>query len=231
MFLVSLLPFVVDGAEEAGLLYEIALPFYQEFFANNEQILLYASPWPASGLWSNRPIETADDLANLRLRTYDPLGTQAFAEAGAEPVQISWSDVRPRLEAGEIDGVITAATGGFNGGFNEYLSYFSAINYASTLQFIHMSLEAFESLSDEHQAIILQAAEETIAYNRQYTAEQLSEIYETMANSGVNVVPVVSDELRWHLVSSAGPVLANWMVEAGERGQSILSSFSVSTGQ
>ena len=226
VFLVSLLPFIVDGADQANVLYEAALPFYQDFFEYHDQVLLYASPWPASGLWSNRPIVNAEDLAGLRLRTYDPLGTETFQGAGADPIQISWADVMPHLESGEIEAAITSAPSGYGRGFGEYLSYFSEINYASSLQFVHINSHVFESLSDEHQAVLLQAAEETIEYNRLHTAERLGEIYVAMEEGGVEVLREIPEEIRWQLVTAAAPIVSNWMNEAGDRGRSILAEFS-----
>ena len=43
MFLLSSLPFLVGSADEAKLLWDVARPAYEEIFARNNQILLYAS--------------------------------------------------------------------------------------------------------------------------------------------------------------------------------------------
>ncbi len=62
ILLLSSLPFVVSDVDEAKALYEIARPHYEQVFADNEQILLYASPWPPTGIWAKKPIVSADSF-------------------------------------------------------------------------------------------------------------------------------------------------------------------------
>ena len=50
LFLGSSLPFVVTTVEEAKVLYEVSEPTFKKIFEDANQILLYASPWPPSGI-------------------------------------------------------------------------------------------------------------------------------------------------------------------------------------
>lgn len=54
IFLLSSLPFMSSNTEEAKTLYEVAKPEYQRVLSKYNQKLLYASPWPSSGLWGKR---------------------------------------------------------------------------------------------------------------------------------------------------------------------------------
>jgi TRAP-type transport system periplasmic protein len=58
-FALSSLPFVATGPAEAHRLLEAARGLYAARFAREKQRLLYAAPWPASGLWAKKPIAAA----------------------------------------------------------------------------------------------------------------------------------------------------------------------------
>ncbi len=90
IFLLSSLPFLADDVESAKRLYEIARPEYAKVFNENNQVLLYASPWPASGIWSQDPVTDMQALQDLKIRTYDRNGTEILRNAGAAPVKLSW---------------------------------------------------------------------------------------------------------------------------------------------
>ena len=155
IFLLSSLPFIVEDIEDARRLYEIAKPYYEEVFEDNDQILLYASPWPPSGIWSKTAIANQSDLENLKIRTFDRNGTETFRNVGASPVSLSWGDVVPQLATGGISAVLTSAEAGANGSFWEHQDHFSAVQYAIPLNMVHMNKAVFDSLSAEQQQALL----------------------------------------------------------------------------
>ncbi|MEP6064336.1 MAG: hypothetical protein ABJ246_00735 [Paracoccaceae bacterium] len=91
LFLVSSLPFFVTTVEEAALLYQVAEPEFKRVFEENNQILLYASPWPPCGIWASDEITSSAALEGLTIRTYDKNGTTALNEMGAAAVRLSWA--------------------------------------------------------------------------------------------------------------------------------------------
>lgn len=87
LFKLTSLPFLVSSYGEAKALYEVARPAYEESLLERNQYLLYVIPWAPSGLWTRKPIGSQADLANLRIRTYDPNGIVALRSVGAAPLQ------------------------------------------------------------------------------------------------------------------------------------------------
>ncbi|MCW4150987.1 TRAP transporter substrate-binding protein [Halomonas sp. 18H] len=226
IFLLSSLPFLADDVESAKRLYEIARPAYAEVFEDNNQILLYASPWPASGIWSEEPVTDMEGLQDLKIRTYDRNGTEILRNAGASPVKLSWADVVPQLATGGIEAVLTSAESGANGSFWEHLSDFSAIKYAIPLNMVHMNRDAFESLSESQQEAILQAAEETDAHNWEVVKERVAQNYETLETHDIAIHDPIPEDFRAGLEEAATPVLENWLDNIGERGQKIIDEFN-----
>ena len=225
IFLLSSLPFLVDEVEDARRLYEIAKPYYEEVFEENGQILLYASPWPPSGIWSKNSIDSKAELQSLRIRTFDRIGTETFRDVGASPVSLSWGDVVPQLATGGISAVLTSAEAGANASFWEHLDHFSSIHYAIPLNMVHMNRDAFERLSDNQKEAIVEAARLTDINNWSVVDTRTEENYEVLNKNNVNINDPVPSELVTVLSEAASSVIENWIESTGENGITILSKF------
>ena len=73
-------PFISTNAFEQRLLYQLAKPTYAKILKKFNQFTLYTSVWPFSGIYTQRPVKTADELKGLKMRVYDGTGL-AFGEA------------------------------------------------------------------------------------------------------------------------------------------------------
>ena len=222
IFLLSSLPFVVDSVDDAEKLYQIARPHYEKVFADNNQILLYASPWPASGIWSSTPVNSAAALENLKIRTYDKNGTIVFKEAGAAPVLLSWGDVVPQLSTGGISAVLTSAESGANSSFWEHLQNYTEIRYAIPLNMVHMNRDTFDGLSDSEQQAILEAAKRTDAHNWETVRNRLEQNYADLKTHEVALFTEVDPAMAAKLKAAAKPAIQEWLDSTGELGQQIL---------
>lgn len=225
IFLLSSLPFLVDSVDQAHRLYEIARPYYDEVFEDNGQVLLYASPWPASGIWSQDAVISSESLKQLKIRTFDRSGTETLRNAGASPVSLSWADVVPQLATGGIEAVLTSAEAGANGSFWEHQNHFSGIQYAIPLNMVHMNRDAFDALSPEQQDALREAAQRTDEHNWQAVRERTQSNYATLEEHGIMIHDPVPDDFQQALVDAAEPVISGWQETIGERGKAILDSF------
>lgn len=231
IFLLSSLPFVVKDIDSAHRLYEIARPEYSQVFEDNDQILLYASPWPASGIWSESPVTSMEALENLKIRSYDRNGTETLINAEASPVRLSWADVVPQLATGGIEAVLTSAEAGANASFWEHLSDFNAIQYAIPLNMVHMNRSAFSDLTEAEQQAVLQAARETDIRNWDIVKQRLEVNYAELGEHQVEIHDPVPPDFQAGLELAAQPVVQSWVEDAGERGRRIMKQFRQENGQ
>lgn len=226
IFLLSSLPFLVEGEDQAELLYKIAKPYYEEVFKENNQVLLYASPWPASGIWSKKKVDSAQTLEGLKIRTYDKNGTLTLREAGAAPVKLSWADVVPQLSTGGIEAVLTSADAGASASFWEHLNNYSAIQYAIPLNMVHMNRDEFEDLSEEAQKAIREAAKLTDEHNWETVRQRVKDNYKQLTEHSVAIHSDLPQPFIKLLQTSAQPALDDWLKSTGERGATILTEFN-----
>lgn len=89
---------LTSGEEDTKRLYDVARPHYEAALARFHQKLLFASPWPPSGIWAKRTIATPADIAALKIRTYDATSTDVFIRLGASAFNISFADLVGKLD-------------------------------------------------------------------------------------------------------------------------------------
>ena len=231
IFLLSSLPFIAGSAADAKLLFEVARPEYEAVLEKHNQVLLWATPWPPSGIWANGPVTSREELAELKIRAWDPSGVQTMSNAGANAVQISWADTVPQLASGAINAVLTSADGGVSVKFWEFLTNFTAVNYSMGLNMTHMNKDVFDNLTDEQQQIMLDAAR--IASNAAWAelGKRVEKNYEDMRANNVTITESVSPEFRAALVEAGEAVYMNWLEKTGETGQALLDEYRGKQGQ
>jgi TRAP-type C4-dicarboxylate transport system substrate-binding protein len=226
IFLLPSLPFLAKTPDEARALFEAARSEYEAVFADNNQKLLWASPWPPSGIWANKPVDNLDALTNLKIRTYDANGTITLQESNAAPIQLSWADVVPQLSTGGIEAVLTSAEAGSNAKFWEHLSHFTEVNYAMPLNMVHINLDAWNDLSAEHQSAVLEAAKVAEDHVWSSVVTRVAENYEQMASEKMTVVTGVDPAFLNALSAAGKKAREEWIAKTGNKGQAILDAYT-----
>lgn len=231
VFILSSIPFLVATPAEERMLYEIARPYYEAVLADDNQVLLFATPWPPSGLWGKKPLDSLEALSGVKLRTYDANGTITFGNTPATPVQLSWADTVPQLSTGAIDAVLTSADGGSASQLWEQQSHFTEVNYAMPLQFVHMNRDAYEALSDEQKAWVAEAAKAAEDFGWNLLEDRVAQNYAEMQGHGMNVVTGVDPAYIAALTEAAKPALEEWKGKMGADADAILSAFDAKRAQ
>jgi TRAP-type C4-dicarboxylate transport system substrate-binding protein len=225
VFLLSSLPFITASPKEARALLTQAQPLYEKLFAAHEQKLLYVSPWPASGLWSAVPADGVATLKTLKIRTYDPTGTEVFARVAASAAVISFADLTPKLESGEINAVLSSGDGGAGRQLWKHLRNFSDILYAVPLSFTTVSLKAWNALDAKTQAAVLEAAKETTDRQWDTLANRTDQNFARMRANGVTIdehpPAAVMDALR----NAAQDSVSAWEAAAGPEAKALLDNY------
>lgn len=223
LFQLSALPFLTASTADTARLLRVARPYYEGLLAGRGVKLLYATPWPATGLWSRRPVADAAALRGLRVRTYDAAGTAVFRQVGAEPAQVSFADALPRVRAGELDAVLSSGDGGAGARLWELLPYFTVLDYASPLSLAFCGSAALSRLPEAQRAVVLQAGVDTEARQFRAIAGRAAENDARIVANGVTVLR--SPAVRTMLAEAAAPVTAEWEQRAGPDAAAILAGY------
>ena len=230
VFLLPSLPFLATTPEQAQILAQIARPAYERALEKHNQKLLFLSPWPAAGLWANRPVAAIDALRGLRVRTADTNGVAAFKAAGAVPVQISFADAIPQLKAGQLDAVLSSGDGGAGARLMETLKHFTQIDYAMTMSMVTINADVWNALDEDLQQAVFAAA--TITEARQWDAlkTRVAANYTAMRAGGVTITTELTPEYRRALQGAGHRVVEEWVRTMGPAGADLIAEYRARMG-
>jgi len=224
VFGVSSLPRLVLTYDDARKLFDQCRPLYDAAAAKWNQKILYAAPWPPSGLVTGKPVAKPADLDGLKTRTYDKNGAEFLKTLGAAPVSLPWGEVYSSLRTGMIDSVLTSAESAKNGKFWEVLSHFTTINYAYPLNMVTINLDYWNALSKEQRDALLKAARETEAIQWKGSSDRNAESREEIQENGIEIREE-SPKLTMAMNRAAKTIIQEYMADADEELRTLLRRF------
>lgn len=127
------------------------------------------------------PVEESPSLAGRKIR-----GTQLYNPAieglSGSPVVMPMTDVYSALQTGVVDGAGTTLTGMLEQKWHEVAGYISRPTFGTVGLFAYMNLDTWESLSEEEQSVIMDAAlqveKESVARFDKLAAEEEEKLLE-----------------------------------------------------
>ena len=225
VFVLPSLPFLAASREEARELAEVARPAYERALARRNQRLLFLSPWPAAGLWAKKPIDSAQALKGLRVRTSDASAVLVFKAAGASPVFISFTDALPLVKTGEIEAVVSAGDGGAGELMAPFLRHFTAIEYAYTMSMVTINEDVWRALDPLLQTAVMAAAAEVEAQQWEIMKTRLAANDAMRRANGVTITSELSPEFRQLLRTAAQVAVDDWVQRMGADAAPILDAY------
>ncbi len=223
-FGISSLPRLVKSYSEALELYKAARPLYDKAAKKWNQKILYAAPWPPSGLVTKEPVEAVADIKGIKTRTYDKNGAEFLRSLGGSPVSLPWGEVYASLRTGMIDSVLTSAESSKNGKFWEVLGYFKNINYAYPLNMMCINMDYWNALSKDQKDAMLKAAKEMEEFQWKNSENRSKEAFKIIAEKGIKVSEENPD-LAAKLDSAATEIVKKFMKKSKKDEKAILEKY------
>ena len=114
-----------------------------------------------------RPIYSPEDVAGLRLRVINnEFFIALFGELGADPVPMSLSEAYIAIQNGTIDGKDNPPESLINNATHEVARYIAISRHVYTPLPVSMSMNAWNSMPEEDQAIFMEAMERATEWQR-----------------------------------------------------------------
>jgi TRAP-type C4-dicarboxylate transport system substrate-binding protein len=164
------IPFVVGSYKRAQRLWQLQRPGMERAFAERGLKILYAVPWPPQGLYTTRPVSTANDFKNMKMRTYNQTTVRIAEMLGATPVDVAMVDVGKAVSSGHMDTMITSAVTGVENKVWGPIKYYYEISAWYPKNIVFVSAKKFEALAPDTQAAVMKAASD--AENRGWMASE-----------------------------------------------------------
>lgn len=122
----------------------------------------------------DKPILTPDDLKGVKIRVMGfESQTDMIKALGGTPVGTPYGEVYTSLQSGVIDGAESNETALTNGKHGEVAKHFSYDEHTMIPDILVISSKIWESLSEEQQAIVKEAAVESTEYHKPIWADSI----------------------------------------------------------
>ncbi len=223
-------PFISTNAFEQRLLYQLAKPVYAKNLKKFNQMTLYTSVWPFSGIYTQRAVKSRSDLAGLKMRVYDGTGLAFGKATGIAARKMAFSEVYPAMKAGLLDSMYTSSVSGVDAKAWEVLKYFTPINIVGPVNMINVNMDAWNKLDKKIQTIVLEIAAQMEDDMWNLAGDMDRKSRAKLIESGMVIDPV-SKEFRGQLNEVGEKLRAEWAKKAGTDAQGILKQYYMITGR
>ncbi|MCV9914963.1 TRAP transporter substrate-binding protein DctP [Burkholderia pseudomallei] len=183
----SVRPYSVTSIDEAREMAQLAKPAYRTALAHQGLVLLAVVPWPPTGIWSRKPIDSPRDFAGMRVRAYDESSRRVMARLGAQVVSLPIQEALVQLKAGAIDAIISSGDGDAGRAYADVLPNFTALRYAYPVSFLVASKQFLDGLSAQQRSAVFQSGAEAERLAWERLPERVHRNYRSMSAWGVAV--------------------------------------------
>lgn len=133
---------------------------------------------------SQRPIETPEDLAGLKIRTpEDPMTVDIFNALDANPTPIAFGELYLALRQGTVDGQENPLTNIASAKLFEVQDHLALTGHKYEATPFVMNLNRWNQLSPECQQVVQDAANEARDQQRELMQEQMGELQSTLGEN------------------------------------------------
>ncbi|WP_417584331.1 TRAP transporter substrate-binding protein [Nitrincola sp.] len=138
---------------------------------------------------SVRPVQSPGDIEGLRIRVMEnPVYTDTFRELGANAVPMAWTEALTAMQQGTIDGQENPVNVIHSFKLNETQSHMTLSRHTYAPAIFVMGMGSWNRLPEEAQTVLVQAAREAAAHERQVNADMEAKQLEDLRAAGVAIV-------------------------------------------
>jgi len=224
LFGVDSIPFLATSYAEARKLHEVSRPTIEKLLASQGMKLLFTSPWPPQGLYSNKPIVTMGDLKGTKMRAYNPATSRIAQIVGAQPTTIQLAELGQAIATGTVENFLTSSASGVENKLYEQVKYFYDVNAWLPKNGIVVNQKALDALDKPLQEAVLKAAAAAEQRGWQLSERKDQEYVTELAAKGMKV-SATNEQLRGQLKAIGGQMTAEWLKNAGAEGQAIIDAY------
>jgi len=217
-------PFLSTNTFEQRLLYQLAKPVYKKVLKKYNQITLYTSVWPFSGIYTQRPIQSLEDLKGLKMRVYDGTGLAFGNMTGISARKMPFSEVYPAMKAGLLDSMYTSSVSGVDAKSWEVLKYFTRINIVGPVNMINVNLDAWNKLPADIRETVAEIAVQMEDEMWNLAGDMDRESVKTLKDNGMTILEV-NKSFRKELNQVGKELRAEWAEKAGEDAKEVLDRY------
>lgn len=218
------LPFLFDSTDhltralDAGL---FDLGVADELKDRHDAVVLGYAPWDPYEFYSRRtPIKTGEDVKGKVWASTGSIDAEAIQALGGSPTSMPSSELYLSFDRGVIDATPRPLLTGMGRTLYEVVEHISMVNFGLDISLLAVNRHKWESLPEDIQQIIAEAAKERDAEQLEMVKAFIDESLQTYESHGVKIERVAPEEIE-KMRASTQPVIDKW-VKAVDNGEAYL---------
>ena len=137
---------------------------------------------------NERPIYTPNDCKGLRMRTMESsICVESLSALGIDAVSMSFGELFTALQTGAVDGQENPISVIYSSRFYEVQKYLSMTEHLYPVSPILMSMQTWNSLSEEEQGWVSEAMAEALDWSWEESATQIDTMKQELADNGMEI--------------------------------------------
>lgn len=225
IFEVDGIPFLATGFEGAKKLYAAQKPLLEKKLASQGMMLLYTVPWPPQGIFTDRELNSVQDMKGLKWRAYSPATSRIAELVDAQPVTVQAAELAQAMATGLVNAFMTSGSTGYDTKAWEYVKRFYDTQAWLPKNALIINKKAFDALDKPTQEAVLKAAAQAEARGWK-TAEEKTNFYiNELAKNGMKIEKP-SAQLSEGLNQVGKTMLADWLKKSGPDGKALIDAYA-----
>src|SRR6056297_1252804 len=195
------IPFMFESFEAAHLFFDESDYWemtQKEFEETTDVVLLEAVEEGGFIAFTNnkKVIKSPADFEGMKFRGMDPGQIALFKAFGASGTPIPWTELYIALQTGVVEGQMNPPTYIISGSLYEVQDYVTMANIQYSCQWLTINADWLNSLSEEDQYVIRQAAKAANIRNRLSVEAKVSERVNFLSENGMQVYYPNEEEMK-----------------------------------
>lgn len=224
IFALDSIPFLAASYEEAEKLWEVSREAVSAKLAEDGLTVLYAVAWPGQSLYLRQEVTDPAQMQGLNFRAYNVATERLAALLGATPTQVEETDIPTAFSTGRVEAMITSPSTGANAKAWDFVSHYIDTQAWLPKNIVVVNTDAFEALTEEEQAAVLEAAAAAETRGWQMSREETDAKIAELEAGGMQVSQP-SEALAAKLSEIGETMTEEWTQQAGDEGQAIIDAY------
>nr|WP_232106414.1 TRAP transporter substrate-binding protein [Pseudomonas mendocina] len=225
IFELDSLPFLASDYEQARKLWAVSREAVERRLLADGVRLVYAVPWPAQSLFSNRPLQAVEDVRDLRFRSYNPTISRLAHLLHAQPTTINTEDVPQAFRDGLVDIMLTSSATGMDLRAWDFVSHFYDVRAFIPKNIVIVNEHAFQRLPEAQRQALLHAGERAERAGWELSWALTGYQTRMLARRGMIVVQAIDPQLRQELIEVGQQITEEWLARAGEEHAQVIEAY------
>ncbi|WP_339868872.1 TRAP transporter substrate-binding protein [uncultured Algoriphagus sp.] len=150
--------------------------------------LCYYDSGKRSFYTKDKPVETPKDLAGLKIRVMESnTASNMVKSLGGSPTPVSYGELYTALQQGIVDGAENNAPSLYTSKHYEVCKFYSIDEHTALPDVMIVSTKVWESLNEQEQQWLQEAADESATYEYKIWAEATEESLNELRKAGVTI--------------------------------------------